>query len=479
VLIATLAQNATPQTAAALCVIRKGVQMNIVTPPIIVEENEAFEQDILGRSNFGQSLLNLVSQSSDELVISLDGKWGEGKTTFVKMWQGMLNQAEVPSIYIDAFANDYIDDAFIAVASAITTYIEENSVNPDDEKSKEFREKAKHVGVQLLSWTAKVGIKAATLGAIKDSDIEELKDIQSDVAKGLSTVVGDFVDERLASHKQDVELLQSFKSLLSEMPCLLSAEGDKPFVIIIDELDRCKPTYAVELIEKVKHLFSVKNVVFVLVMHRKQLEEAVKCVYGENIDAHTYLQKFINIETTIPKKIGDRHDNDINQYNRRLFDLHKIETWGDDRNLLDSLEVLAMHFNLSLRQLERVYTNLAVFYASSAENQLRLVPVISFLAVIKVVDPAVYEALLHQKITYEELCQKTGLSEHDQEDRNLRKLQFLAMWLKFSLITDEQFEQLDENDRIRGFGESLWRYNVERERLMPIFIQKLSMFTVA
>lgn len=317
------------------------------------------------------------------------------------------------------------------------------------------------------------------MGAIKDSDIEELKDIQSDVAKGLSTVVGDFVGERLASHKQDVEQLQSFKSLLSEMPILLSPEGDKPFIIIIDELDRCKPTYAVELIEKVKHLFSVKNIVFVLVMHRKQLEEAVKCVYGDNIDAHTYLQKFINIETTIPKKIGDRHDNDVNQYNRRLFELHKIETWGDGRNLVDSLEVLAMHFNLSLRQLERVYTNLAVFYASSSENQLRLVPIISFLAVIKVVDPAVYEALLYQKLTYEELCQKTGLSDHDQEDRNLRKLQFLAMWLKFSLITDEQFEQLDENDHIRRFSQSLWQYNVERGRLMPIFIQKLSMFTVA
>ena len=453
--------------------------MNIITPPIIVGENEAFEQDVLGRSNFGQSLLNLVSQSNDELVISLDGKWGEGKTTFVKMWQGMLTQANVPSIYIDSFANDYIDDAFIAVASAITTYIEENSANPDEEKSNEFREKAKQVGVQLLSWTAKVGIKAATLGAIKDSDIEELKDIQTDLAKGLSTVVGDFVGERLASHKQDVELLRTFKELLSEIPTLLSPEGDKPFVIIIDELDRCKPTYAVELIEKVKHLFSVKNVVFVLVMHKKQLEEAVKCIYGENIDAHTYLQKFINIETTIPKKTGGRNDNDIDQYNKRLLDLHQIKTWGDDRSLLDSLEVLAKHFDLSLRQLERVYTNLAVFYASSAEDQFRLVPIIAFLAVIKVVNPSVYDALLHQTITYEELCRQTGLSEDEQEDRNMRNLQILAMWLKFSLITDEQFEQLDENDRVRSFEQSLFKYNVERELLIPIFTQKLSMFTVA
>ena len=388
------------------------------------------------------------------------------------------DQAHIPNVYIDSFANDYIDDAFIVVTSAITTYIEENSVNPDEGKSKEFMEKAKHVGVQLLSWTAKVGIKAATLGAIKDSDIEDLKDIKTDLAKGLSNVVGDFVGERLASHKQDVEMLRSFKELLSEIPTLLSPEGDKPFVIIIDELDRCKPTYAVELIEKVKHLFSVKNVVFVLVMHRKQLEEAVKCVYGENIDAHTYLQKFINIETTIPKKTGEHHDNDIGLYNKRLFKLHQIETWGGERNLLDSLEVLANHFNLSLRQLERVYTNLAVFYASSAENQIRLVPIISFLSVIKVIDPSVYESLLLQKISYEELCKQTGLSDSEQEERSMRRLQSLVMWLKYALITDEQFDQLDENDRVKSFGPSLWNYNISRQGIIPIFIEKLSMFTV-
>jgi hypothetical protein len=464
--------------APSLGVIRKGVQMNIVTPPIVIKDNEAFEQDILGRSDFGKALLNLVSKSNDELVISLDGRWGEGKTTFVKMWQGMLKNEGVPSVYIDAFANDYVDDAFIAVASSITAFIDENALDPEDKKSTEFKDKAKKVGVQLLSWTAKVGIKAATLGAIKDSDIDELKDIQNDLAKGLSNVVGDYVGERMASHAKDIETLNSFKNLLSEIPSTLSPDGDKPLVIIIDELDRCKPTYAVELIEKVKHLFSVKNVVFVLVMHRKQLEEAVKCVYGGNIDAHTYLQKFINIETTLPKKTGERHISDIAQYNRRLFDLHQIETWDDHQNLLDSLEVLAKHFNLSLRQLERVYTNIAVFYAASAKNQIRLVPIISFLAVIKVVNPAIYDGLLHKTISYDELCEKTGVSVEEQIDRDMRKLQFLSMWLKYALITDEEFKLLDENDRIRNFGESLWNYNIERQQLVPIFIQKLSMFAV-
>ncbi|HCE4734527.1 TPA: hypothetical protein NGU80_003657, partial [Vibrio parahaemolyticus] len=67
---------------------------------------------MLRREAFGESLKNLVIRSDDELVVSLDGKWGEGKSTFVKMWQGLLTANNVPNIYNDSFANDYVEDAF-------------------------------------------------------------------------------------------------------------------------------------------------------------------------------------------------------------------------------------------------------------------------------------------------------------------------------------------------------------------------------
>jgi ABC-type transport system involved in cytochrome c biogenesis ATPase subunit len=83
--------------------------MRIVTPPLNIQNDEGFTRDILDRKAFADGMLNLVSRSSDELVISLDGKWGEGKTTFVRMWQGLLSENNIPNIYIDAFANDYVD----------------------------------------------------------------------------------------------------------------------------------------------------------------------------------------------------------------------------------------------------------------------------------------------------------------------------------------------------------------------------------
>ena len=448
-------------------------KIKIVAQPIIVGEKEAFEQDELGRKDFGESLLNLVSLSSDELVISLDGKWGEGKTTFVKMWQGLLTENEIHSIYINAFENDYSDDSFMAIAGSITAYVEEHK-SKDEGNFDNFKEKAKIVGSQLLPWSAKIAIKAATLGVIKDSDFNDIAD---DLAKGLSAAVDNFIGERLESHKKDLETIQSFKRLLSEIPTRINSEGDNPLVIIIDELDRCKPTYALDLIEKVKHLFSVKNIVFVLVMNREQLEKSVKSVYGHEFDAHTYLQKFINIETAIPKKTDEQHyDNDIAQYNRRLFELHQIQTWGDD--VLEYLEALAKHFNLSLRQLERVYTNLAIFYATSAKNKIRVVPIASFLAVIKVIEPFVYEELLYQKISYRDLCTKTRLLD-EKEYQNERVLQLIVKYLKFSLVPEREYNLLGEDSQLLNFHRLLDSYGIDREDIIPTIAKKLNMFTVA
>lgn len=449
--------------------------MKIVTPPLIVEESDAFKNDVLDRKAYGEALLNLVTRSSDELVISLDGRWGEGKSTFVKMWQGLLSEAQVPNIYIDAFANDYLDDAFISVASAITVFVEENIEKDSSEKVAELKTKAKRIGGQLVSWSAKLAVKAATLGAIKESELDELNEIKNDLSKGTSNLLGNIIEERLVSHSKDIALIEEFRELLSEIPSKLEGSSENPLVVIIDELDRCKPSFAIEMLEKIKHLFSVKNVVFILVMHKEQLEESVRSIYGQNIDAHTYLQKFINIETKLPKQITDRYTNDLKSYSRKLLELHEMETWGEDQNIVDGIEPLANHFNLSLRQLEKVFTNLALLYGSSGENNLRLVPIIVFLAVIKTVKPHVFDRLLQQKISYSEVCNETGLNPNEEEHR---KLYWLMNWVRYALLSEKEFGELDSDDRIKGFGDSLWNYNVEREMLIPFFAQKLSMFVV-
>lgn len=454
--------------------------MKLVTPPLNVEKNDGFSNDALGREDFGIALLNLVVRSSDELVISLDGQWGEGKTTFVQMWQGLLNEQNVPNIYIDAFSNDYVDDAFISVASAITIYAEKYIEKEHDQKIKELKETTKKVGIQLLSWTAKVGIKAATLGAIKEADIGELTAIKEDLAKGTSEFIGKYIEEKINSHAKDVELIQSFKTLLSDLPSKLQKNENKPLIIIIDELDRCKPTFAIEILEKIKHLFSVKNVVFVLVMNTVQLEESIRCVYGQNIDAHTYLQKFISLEAKLPKRIEINHTSDLSKYADKLIALHEIETWGENGAILNCIEQLANHFNLSLRQLEKVFTNLSLLYGTSTESQFRIVPIIVFVSVVRVVDPLLFDNLLYQKPSYEEVCRRLNFVNFDKNVELNRNFSWIIDWIRFALISDEEFENLPEEDEIRHFTQSLRPYySIKRQELLSLFARHLSMFLVS
>ncbi|MCG7980482.1 MAG: hypothetical protein G8D81_14755 [gamma proteobacterium symbiont of Clathrolucina costata] len=155
-----------------------------------------------------------------------------------------------------------------------------------------------------------------------------------------------------------------------------------------------------------------------------------------------------------------------------------MHTWGDDRNIVDCTEPLANHFNLSLRQLEKVFTNLSVFYGSSAENRLRLVPIIVFLAIVKVVDPSLFDELLHVRVTYSHVIEKLNLQHLNEKSERNRKLYWVMQWVRYGLLSEKEFNELPEDDEIKGFGQSLWQYNVSREMLIPIFSQQLSMFIV-
>ncbi|MFQ2244863.1 KAP family P-loop NTPase fold protein [Aeromonas enteropelogenes] len=450
--------------------------MKFVTPSLVIEQDDGFKNDVLQRKYFGEALSNMVTRTTDDLVISIDGQWGEGKTTFVKMWQGLLKENGVPSIYIDAFQNDYTDDAFISIASSINTYVEQYA--PETEAKAHFSDKAKKVGIRLLSWSAKIGIKAATLGAIKGSDIEALSEIGSDIASDTSESISALIQERLSSHTKESELIQSFKESLSEIPNAIKENRSGRLVIIIDELDRCRPSFAVEILEKIKHFFSVKNVVFVLVMHKSQLEEAIKSVYGENIDAHTYLHKFINIETSLPKRLNSYHGHDISAYINRLLQLHELELWGDEHHIHDSLKPIGQHFNLSLRQLEKVFTNLAIIYSTSEKNHLRLVPIITFVSTLKVVNPGLFKKVSQGRISYTELSSAIGLSNEDESNMDTA-LSWMMNWVRYTILSDQEYEAIDGTDKINKLGQAHWQYNIERKRIIQMFCEKLCLFKIS
>lgn len=424
--------------------------------------DENFEKDMFGRKNFGDALANIVQNSKTPLVIGLDGNWGEGKSTFVRSWQKILDEKKIPNIYIDAFAADYVDDAFMVVAGAITDYV---TGNAPPQKSKEFIDKAKNVGAHVLSLSAKIGIRAISAGIIKDADIKELGKISEDIAKDISTSAEKYIKERLINHKKERQSIEHFKTFLSTIPSSLKEPTDNPLTVIIDELDRCRPSFAVEMLEKIKHLFSVDNVNFLLVINKIQLQESIKATYGANIDAHTYLQKFITIEATLPKKKGK--DSDIAKYCRYLASQYG----ADNRDWVPVFTALGTQLNCSLRELERVFSNLAIMLLSEREGANLNTVLISTVCVLKVMRPGIFRRLAEDHVSIKELYD--AFNYHPDPSSDNYVMETIMKWLHVCLMSESEFRTLDDHDEMKVMA----RHYTLRSQIIGQLTQKLNSFS--
>src|SRR5690606_36180541 len=93
-----------------------------------------------------------------------------------------------------------------------------------------------------------------------------------------------------------------------ELEVFIKRNTDKPLIFIIDELDRCRPDYAVEVLEQMKHFFAVPGIIFILSIDKNHLASSIKGYYGsENINTDEYLRRFIDLEYSISKPITEHY----------------------------------------------------------------------------------------------------------------------------------------------------------------------------
>jgi energy-coupling factor transporter ATP-binding protein EcfA2 len=413
--------------------------MRIFPPRIEISDDEGFqpEKDIFKRANFGIGLANVIGAVEDPMVVAIDGQWGSGKTTFVKMWAGLLRQRGHPVIYFDAFANDYIDDAFLAISGEVVA-LSQQKQKESTPGHKKFLAKAARAGRALLRSGTKIGVKAATLGALDAADLAELKSVADDIADEVSLKSDEYIETLILRHREERQSIESFRTALSELANELGAshegQGSLPLIFIVDELDRCKPPFALDLLEKIKHVFSVSGVHFVLVTHLAQLENVVRFSYGNEIDAITYLQKFYNLIVHLP---GDsKHDHERIS---RKFIAYLRPYFVFDDSALEFIELASRARSLSLRSIEKilVYLSLAIAFTNSKKSSyFRPPPILAGLCVLKVVAPQLFEKAKSGLLTYEEAFEAFGFSKWPEKST---ARQWALQWWQYALHKDIDF----------------------------------------
>jgi len=409
--------------------------MRISIPNLEIADNEGFtpEKDIFSRQDFGLRLTNLVENATDELVIALDAEWGQGKSTFIKMWRGYAahhREKKIRSIYFDAFRNDYQKDPFIALAAEIYGLLKDES----EEKKTEFRLKAGNAVKSMVRGAIKIGVRAGT-GGLLDGSL--LDNVEKDISQLLADQVDAVIADRFKSANTDKLALQSFRDYLESF--CKDHGGGQPIAFIIDELDRCRPDFALELIESIKHLFSVPGFIFILVMNRHQMEESVKARYGSGVNANKYLQKFVSVWLALPRKYDIYEDHGVKYAN------HVVESMLDDgERILNETSIILLHeliqhIRPSFREIERILTYFALIQnmtgASAFKESYQLM--VPFVCYVKSSHPCLVEKITCNMITAEDLLKETGLSDIIGKSE-LYNLQYLTSLIKFDLANDEE-----------------------------------------
>lgn len=251
-----------------------------------IEEGDAHFVDKLNRDEEIENLSQVLLSIKHPLVLALNSAWGTGKTTFVHMWRSKLMRRGSATMYFNAWEAELLADPLVAITTEIARSIRlEGGMTQSD--------------LAALDKLSKVAGRIVSRGfpALLKKLSGDLIDLDEDAQEAIGNVLGRSAEDVIDDYKSGKSDSSRLKTLLVKT---MESRVDKgPLIIFIDELDRCKPSYAIKLLERVKHIFEIPGLQFVVSLDTTQLQHSVKVIYGEGFDAKRYLRRFFDIEYSL------------------------------------------------------------------------------------------------------------------------------------------------------------------------------------
>lgn len=258
------------------------------------KESHTFDNCKLNRKDYGYFLANYLIGEKDGFVLNLNGSWGTGKTEFLKRFYVELMDRGHPTIYIDAWESDFSKEPLTVVASELLNQLErlmEGAISSD------VMSKVKSALGQALKGTlvGLAGIASAKLFNDSALGMEAINKILDEAPQNITTQLAE-------DYQSQIEAINNTRKALGVLAESLQTVNSSalPVIVLIDELDRCRPTYAIEMLEVIKHFFAIKGFVFVIATDTDQLCHSITSVYGDNFDSSQYLKRFFNRKASLP-----------------------------------------------------------------------------------------------------------------------------------------------------------------------------------
>lgn len=272
--------------------------------------------------------------------INISAPWGVGKSFFLSRFAKQLRAEGQRVAEVNAWRDDHADDPIYPVMSAVLQCVGKGT------KKAKLREALKKNAGRIAIRSGRGLIKRAATLVVGMPEVEGIID---DVAKSLveagDEIVGEFAEKALERFEEGQKAISDFRATIEK-----EVKGKQPLFVFVDELDRCRPTYAVSVLERVKHLFDVPNVIFVFATNADELTHTIRAVYGIGFDAERYLLRFFDRTyqfdpPSVRQFVNARWDS-LGMENERFLPLRDVAHQ-------ECLARMAEGMNLSLRDIDQ------------------------------------------------------------------------------------------------------------------------------
>ena len=317
-----------------------------------INEESPWKDDFLKRGKYADALNQMINIAKP-LTVSVNGKWGTGKTFLLRRWRQELENNGNCAIYFNAWTDDYCKNPLVSIIGQIAAHLKASENTG-----------WKELAVSLLE-TAVPAVKAL-MGMFAPGTPQLIEGAEKTAEKIRERDFG----KTLENYSESTENIYKLKTTLQKLAEQVQADTGHPLVFIVDELDRCRPTFAIEVLERIKHIFGVPGIMFVIGINGEELHKSIRQVYGD-IDAADYLRRFYDYEIPLSEPKSSEYCRALLQQNNKELtaimtkDNYKRNSYVDATRDLYPLLFDAM--KLSLRDTEHCFRSLCFAIYNTAD----------------------------------------------------------------------------------------------------------------
>lgn len=320
------------------------------------------DRDEYQRKAIAEKIITLLTSGIGVSPLIINGGWGTGKTEFCHKLINLIagTQPTYKPIYIDAFAADHADEPLMTLLAAVL------NVLPDTESKNSLIQKA----LPAIRFGLKTSLKAGVHWLLRKDEGQLSEALKKELESASDEVINNSIKSLLEDHVKAEDSLLALRSALVELT------RSNEIILFVDELDRCRPNFAISVLEIIKHVFGVDGVQIVLVTNINQLKLSISHCYGMDEDgAKRYLDKFIGYSLTLPqvaKDLSNQTKAAANIHFRGLVsgNAQFNDTWLQNGDVLEFIENLIELNNLSLREVETLIKYFSVYNIISGGRAL-------------------------------------------------------------------------------------------------------------